>query len=211
MFPKSGTNYPNRHIVTWLVVLACFSGCGKEKTTSSLPGAHPEKWIEQSSPDFHGNVALFNGLTGCTTCHGGDWAGGRVEVSCLDCHRASADMCISCHGGLDNGSGAPPRGLEGETSDTTLAVGAHTIHLEGSGLTSGVTCDVCHYTPLFLLDSLHLDLASACGGQSIDSVAELTWGELPGGESVWDRGTGSCSGTYCHGNFAGGQADNSPV
>ncbi|MGB7062507.1 MAG: CxxxxCH/CxxCH domain-containing protein, partial [Candidatus Zixiibacteriota bacterium] len=35
--------------------------------------------------------------------------------------------------------------------------------------------------------------------------------ELPGGQSVWDRGTASCSGIYCHGNFPGGKIANAPV
>ena len=59
--------------------------------------------------------------------------------------------CTGCHGGFDNTSGAPPRGLHGELDNAgpftqpgqnPLAVGAHSPHLA-----AGVGCEECHKVP----------------------------------------------------------------
>lgn len=190
-------------------VLGLQFGCSEQKTHPTLPGAHPVSWMNESSADFHGNVVTANGYESCVVCHGEDFAGGKVGVSCIDCHRESAMNCITCHGGSDNASGAPPVGLDGEESDTALAVGAHTSHLEGQLVTNGVSCDACHHYPAFVLDPQHLD---SLGDEAYDGMAEIIWhGIADGGGAAWDRTSRTCSGTYCHGNFPGGYPQNAPV
>jgi len=196
----------NLGVVGLVILLLLIAGCSQEKSTSTLPETHPEAWMDASSQDFHGNVALTRGATSCAVCHGADLNGGEVGISCNECH-AEKGGCNACHGGVDNRTGAPPRGLHGEIDDTTLAVGAHTAHLEAGPLSGAVPCTTCHLVPLDVSDSTHLDLGSA----TLDSIAEITWGGLENtGEAAWDRTSRTCSKTYCHGNFDGGDTLNGP-
>jgi len=191
-----------------IVAITIFSGCSDERNPTTLPDAHPASWMDKSSADFHGSYVGSSGFEACKVCHGTDLDGGKVQVSCVECHSTLNEKCAACHGGLANESGAPPYGLRGETSDTTVAVGAHTVHLEGSALAGGIPCNSCHNVPLFILDSLHLDL----GAEYVDSVAEIAWhGLADGSGAVWDHDARTCTGTYCHGNFSGGDNTNVPV
>ena len=184
-----------------------FSGCSDQRAVSQLPSTHPDTWMVSSSPDFHGQVALISGTASCAKCHGNDFGGGRVGVSCVACHLSSS-ACIACHGGLDNKTGAPPYGLRHEVSDSTLAVGAHTLHLTGTARSAVVTCQSCHLVPVTLLEPYHLEVHNG----KVDSVAEITWqGFANGGNAVWNRTARTCTGTYCHGSFAGGYTSNAPV
>jgi len=109
---------------------------------------------------------------------------------------------MHCHGGIDNQTGAPPRGLRGELLESQLAVGAHTTHLEGSYVADGFACSECHNVPTRLTDPGHWE---------VDSLAEITWGPLAGSGSLWDRPTRECRTVYCHGSFSGGYTNNFPV
>jgi predicted CxxxxCH...CXXCH cytochrome family protein len=126
----------------------------------------------------------------------------RDPAVCDQCHGNSAEACTSCHGGTDNLTGAPPVGLRGETATTQLAVGAHTTHMEGGTLADAFDCSDCHLVPTSLLSPGHYDP---------DSVAEMTWSALAGAGSTWNRAAATCENTYCHGNFSGGDAANTPV
>jgi predicted CxxxxCH...CXXCH cytochrome family protein len=181
-------------------------GCNDQRAVSQLPVTHPTSWMEPAAANFHGAIAAQNGTVSCAKCHGDDFRGGRVGVSCADCHLASG-ACIACHGGLDNESGAPPYGLHRETADTTIAVGAHTIHLSGTSWSAAVTCQSCHLVPANMFEPSHLDV-----GGVLDSIAEITWqGFADGGGATWNRTARTCTGTYCHGHFNGGNTSNSPV
>lgn len=124
------------------------------------------------------------------------------SAKCAYCHADGPESCVHCHGGTDNLTGAPPIGLRGESATTDLAVGAHTAHLEGRLISDGVACTECH---------LYLTNFSDPGHYDADSIAELTWGPLAGESSSWDRTAGTCSDTYCHGNFSGGYNGSDPV
>lgn len=190
---------PGCILLTW--------GCSDQRPVSQLPPTHSPSWMNSRSPDFHGNVTRVNGTTSCATCHGNDFRGGKVGVSCVDCHLASG-TCITCHGGKDNNTGAPPYGLRDESDDSTVAVGAHTTHLSGTPRSAIVECRSCHLVPGNILEPYHLDIESGI----LDSIAEITWqGIADGGGAAWNRAARSCSGTYCHGNFDGGNHSNSPV
>ncbi|MFH1756011.1 MAG: CxxxxCH/CxxCH domain-containing protein [Candidatus Latescibacterota bacterium] len=185
--------------------------CSTERDPTTLPGAHSGSWMDLDSEDFHGRFVLEDGTSSCMHCHGIDSPGGRVGISCLDCHGRGDDACVACHGGMDNDTGAPPAGLRGQLSDTTIAVGAHTAHLESSALAAPFACNVCHIVPLFVLSPSHLDQARPLS-QPLDSIAEIVWhGIADGGNAVWERGSRTCSATYCHGNFTGGFLSNHPI
>ncbi|MEW5922497.1 MAG: CxxxxCH/CxxCH domain-containing protein [Candidatus Zixiibacteriota bacterium] len=193
-----------------LILTVFFSliiGCSSDHDNPTLPDAHPDAWLERTSSDFHANVVLSTGVEGCRKCHGSDLDGGKAGVSCIDCHASLTGFCTACHGGYSNQTGAPPYGLRGETDDTTIAVGAHTVHMEGSELASALDCSFCHNVPAFVFDSAHYDNSNLLGGFSTDSVAEIVWH----GDASWNRDTRTCSGTYCHGAFDGGYNDNAPI
>lgn len=207
-----------QHTTLLFGLLACalistilLHSCSTERNPTTLPESHPDSWMDEESPDFHGRFVSLGGTASCEYCHGIVAPGGRVGISCVDCHGPGSGRCITCHGGLDNSTGAPPHGLRGETSHTMLAVGAHTAHLDTSSTATPVLCSACHVVPLFLLSPGHLDLSSQ-GGQPLDSIAEIEWhGIADGGNAVWNRSSRTCTGTYCHGNFTGGNVDNAPI
>ncbi|MFH1699887.1 MAG: CxxxxCH/CxxCH domain-containing protein [Candidatus Zixiibacteriota bacterium] len=190
-----------------ITVLIALFGCSNQKTKSTMPPTHPAEWINPDSEDFHGHIVNSRGFKSCQVCHGIDLNGGQSHISCIECHLES-NVCNACHGGYDNKSGAPPYGLHGEISDTALAVGAHTAHIDSSSISGSVPCQTCHLVPLVILDEAHFDTSSAI----LDSIAEITWQGLEtDGSAVWDRQLRECSKTYCHGNFYGGDTTNVPI
>jgi predicted CxxxxCH...CXXCH cytochrome family protein len=191
--------------------------CVNERNPGSLAPTHPSNWMITDSPDFHGRIVSLNGAAGCIHCHGDNLDGGVVNVSCRECHSSLSEVCTRCHGGHYAGdkSGAPPYGLRGEISDTTIAVGAHISHLRGSPQFAKVSCESCHKVPAISLDSAHLDYNpfGTAGAVIVDSIAEINWGSISNknGNPIWDRQERTCSGTYCHGAFEGGNNENTPI
>lgn len=200
-----------RFLISLILAIVLLAGCESRKASPTLPGAHPGDWMDIASPDFHGSVALSTGVEGCRTCHGLDFSGGKSGIACTECHGSGQENCVVCHGGTDNNTGAPPVGLQGETDDTTLAVGAHTVHLAGTTLTDGIPCSRCHTVPLFAWDESHFDFDIAQGPGIIDSIAEVHLSDFSDSlHGSWFRNTRTCADTYCHGSFTGGFAANVP-
>ena len=134
----------------------------------------------------------------CDLCHVGYTATSVNLATHLNGRLDAKDMtCTSCHGSLQNA--APPYGTKGETLTSTIAVGAHQQHLAGGLVSNPIACEECHLVPI-AMD--HADIA-----------VTLTWGTLStrnGAAPVWDRTSATCSSTYCHGQFAGGNPLNAP-
>jgi hypothetical protein len=86
---------------------------------------HGAGWVSPSSNNFHGKIIADNkwDMSGCKTCHGGDYRGGNTGSACYDCHTRGPEGCRTCHGGP--GHSYPPEGLNGDTSVTSIHVGAH--------------------------------------------------------------------------------------
>ena len=181
----------------------------------------------------HGNFA-GSGATGaiswtggvaaasCGTCHGSPPPAPHVQNSaCGSCHTgytattvsATAHLngvvnvttmtCTSCHGdtlrtGTDpNIAAMPPVGTAGETLTTQPAVGAHLAHLTAGALARAFACTDCHNPPL--------------STNHATGTTTFSWSVLAGGGAVTYNFTNqTCSSTYCHGNFAGGNAANAP-
>jgi predicted CxxxxCH...CXXCH cytochrome family protein len=134
----------------------------------------------------------------CDACHDGYTSSsvnlaihvnGHVEVGSL--------TCSSCHGSAVNA--APPIGVNGDTATTTIAVGAHQQHLQGGVFSRPIACGECHAVPD--------DVGHA------DAEAQVAFGEIAvagGAAPVWSRATATCSATWCHGQFAGGNLLNEP-
>ncbi|ABS26029.1 CxxxxCH/CxxCH domain-containing protein [Anaeromyxobacter sp. Fw109-5] len=152
----------------------------------------------------------------CGTCHGAPPPAPHTQsTSCGGCHEGytatnvnlathvngavelSAMACNSCHGSGINA--APPSGTQGETLTTSLAVGAHQQHLQGGAYSNPIACSECHVPPTSL--------------DHADGTAQLAFGALAttgGAVPAWDPITGTCSSSYCHGQFVGGDLLNAP-
>jgi len=134
---------------------------------------------------------------------------GALVAGCGDARKSSKrlaeseNLCVACHGGQDNQSGAPPFDLAGD-SDTTLAsVGAHTSHVQAATLAAPFGCAECHEAVPRPATPLHMN-----------GEVDLPFGALSrtgGASPSFDPGTSSCSTTYCHGATLQGGTHTTPV
>ncbi|MEQ1565095.1 MAG: CxxxxCH/CxxCH domain-containing protein [Myxococcota bacterium] len=160
-----------------------------------------------SEPDQHGMEAKLGGPTegACTSCHGADLTGGVSDVGtpargCDDCHATNdhADWrtdCVFCHGGTDNGTGAPPADIDNRTTDLSFA--AHTPHVGTDPSYRALECLECHES--------HNDAMSP--GHWFDGtsgLAEVSFVTGIADATTYDAGTKGCANNYCHGQ---GQRD----
>jgi len=176
------------------------TSCSDQKPLS--PSVHPQSWMIESSPDYHGRRVTAYGIDFCQECHGQDLRGGTKATSCYRCHGGPAD-CSGCHGLVMWGF-APPPDLSDNLRTDAIGVGAHLEHVLPSALSDGYDCTECHVKPD--------DLASP-GHQDDGLPAEVTFGSLAlngGANPTWDRSEPSCSGVYCHGSTLEGGASKSP-
>jgi len=179
----------------------------EDSLSISEPIVHLAGPMDVDSPNFHGQDIRKKAwsMESCKLCHGTDYGGGSSEASCNKCHYPNPDECNTCHGGLDNKTSAPPPDLYDNTSTSFRGVGAHTIHMEGSKISSGsVKCESCHIVPQGHLDAGHV---------FSEAPAEVVFGGLAlelGAEPIWDTQTLTCKNVYCHGNFPSGNRTNAP-
>lgn len=151
---------------------------------------HPEGYDRS---DVHGHAAKFQ-EEACLDCHGADLAGGSSGVACDACHGGGWDSdCTFCHGGSDNGTGAPPEGIDDVDDDA--AFGQHGVHVE-AGNHAPFSCDNCHAQPADCLSPGHVLV-----GDDSPGAAEVSFSGGLSPEASWS-GAG-CSNLYCHGDGAG--------
>lgn len=116
--------------------------------------------------------------------------------------------CTACHGdparlpeGEQLTDAAPP--LDAQGLGSSAEVGTHQSHLFGSAtspLSDGVACTACHAVPTGFA---HVNGVAAVALKTPTGTASGTYSR-PGAAA------GTCSSTYCHGNFTGGATGNSP-
>jgi predicted CxxxxCH...CXXCH cytochrome family protein len=199
----------------FIVLLASaliYQGCSELDTSVTLAPeirTHAEGWSNPSSGNFHGVYIAANkwNLSGCKTCHGGDYSGGTSGSSCLGCHTNSngPENCRTCHGNSEHAN--PPRALNGDTLTTSLGVGVHMSH-RYSSYGAALTCEDCHRDINGFDDPNHI-------GPDPDGHAEIFFGprayDTLGGpvrpNPTWDRNTATCSSVYCHGTFKEGNVN----
>ncbi|MFH1701727.1 MAG: CxxxxCH/CxxCH domain-containing protein [Candidatus Zixiibacteriota bacterium] len=204
-------NMKFRIILILAPVILLLGGCESDEQLVSESKYHPSGWTSFPADESHGVQALKTGILNCYDCHGNDFSGGIAQVACAECHGYGQDNCVACHGGLFDSTGAPPYALDRSINDTILAVGSHYIHLYGSEISDGISCNSCHIVPEHPWDLVHFDYSIYNGPGISDSIAEIVWGGIADSGGIWDRETRTCSDTYCHGNFKNGYPDNSPV
>jgi len=202
----------NRIQVSAIMLLSfgvLLTACSSElRDASDLPsqpvlfGAHGKGYAIMSSDNFHATDIrnrLQWDILGCRTCHGYDYNGGISQLSCNSsgCHLAAdggPEACYLCHGDSQTKKIYPQW------------YNAHAVHLEG-GPRSAVTiaCTDCHNLPTNFEDPAHIDKetpgrAEVYFNNAIASIKTIG----TEGEPTYDATTGSCSNTYCHGNFTNG-------
>ncbi len=194
------TCHPGTMDATGAVVAPASGGMHLDGLVESS-GSHPAGWRNTASPEFHAYSANA-GLAPCQGCHGQalDGVGGLVSISCAQCHGAGwSTRCTMCHGGIDNGTGAPPEKTWGNTS----AVGAHSSHVGPNPVAGAFGCEECHVRPADAFAPGHVDASVAV------AFAGPVSGLAP--SAVWNGDANpTCSSTYCHGNFLRGIATNTP-
>lgn len=209
-----------------LILCLYLSGCAELETDIAQPQIsgdfHKEGILDPMSPHWHGDLIREAGwdMNDCRQCHGGNYNGGLVEVSCLPCHseKAGPENCSTCHG--NDESPAPPQDIDGNTLSNK--VGAHRIHLAGGNLGKSISCSDCHKVPAALYDEGHVDsglpaevpmngfLATLVTNDP--SVSEVYFQGLPvfRPDPEYDYTNMTCANTYCHGYFKSGNSDNKP-
>jgi predicted CxxxxCH...CXXCH cytochrome family protein len=132
-------------------------------------------------------AALAAGLVACS------------DVRPLQASTGTGGICASCHGGVDNATGAPPDDLAGNTATTARGVGAHTSHVEAGPVAGAFDCGECHFPKP----------ASVGSPGHNDGTVQVVFGALAGtgtATPVWNGGVSppTCSSVYCHGATLGG-------
>ncbi|PJB00210.1 MAG: hypothetical protein CO128_01140 [Ignavibacteriales bacterium CG_4_9_14_3_um_filter_30_11] len=153
------------------------------------------------SPNFHGKLIRENNWSFdlCIQCHSSNYTGGITGSSCLTCHTNTdgPQACNTCHGNFnDPNLISPPRGINNDTLTTSKSVGAHINHLFGNNLAENVKCENCHNVPQTYNAEGHVDSELPAEinfkGLAISTIAT---------NANYNFSIGSCSNTYCHGNF----------
>ena len=157
----------------------------------------------------HHNAAAF---TTCVNCHGGtvDASGAVLVAGGLHVNgtiNTSTLTCTTCHGGTlvatgnqDTNVGAAPRGTGAPDTygNTTVAfngVGVHASHVLGTR-SRPVLCNACHTVPGIQIHKTGVATAGTVVLGNLSNTGGVT--------STYAGAGGTCSNTYCHGNFAGG-------
>jgi predicted CxxxxCH...CXXCH cytochrome family protein len=110
---------------------------------------------------------------------------------------SASNECTGCHGdasrsGTSLQQAAPPLDAHGQSSETTLTVGAHQAHVYG-----GVACDTCHVVPA-AGDRTHI-----AGPYATVAFAGNLVGAQGATVAPWNRDQPTCA-NYCHGDFTNG-------
>jgi hypothetical protein len=128
-----------------------------------LSAIHSPDVLDPQQQGFHGRdiAALDWQMNTCRSCHGSDYRGGAVGVSCVTCHRNTPEACDTCHG--TGALGAPPPGL-----DATDPAGPHQQHLVGAAtyFVAAVPCEECHHVPNTLTSNCSRTSESDCSSNT---------------------------------------------
>jgi predicted CxxxxCH...CXXCH cytochrome family protein len=163
---------------------------------------HQPGITDPHSSNFHGKMIMSNNfvMDGCQKCHGNDFSGNESnQLNCRNCHTQEAGpmACNTCHGNFEDPTRiAPPKDINGNTSTDLITVGAHVSHLYENDFAI-IACENCHKVPNANNIKAHFNPVPQEKIVVFDSLA------IHGiaSNAVFDANTGSCSNTYCHGNF----------
>ena len=174
---------------TSLNVTPAWSGSADEATCGTCHGVPPGKHDPK--------------LTRCVLCHnrtvtdsrkivlGGLHVNGKSELG------DGSGTCSACHGYVGSN---PFQDLLGQTDSSGFGVGAHRAHVNATHkLSAPIPCVECHGNVAITTDgSRHAVTGLGVNLYPAGSGAKLS--KLEGAQPVWDRVSGRCSATYCHGS-----------
>jgi len=191
-------------LITILSLAVLMISCSDLKTnlpTETIAGTqiHGQGWKDTASTNFHGLAIQSAGwsMNNCKECHGPDYKGGSSHSSCLMCHNkpGGPENCTVCHGSFNP---APPKDLDGNTSESSPGVGAHQAHLLAiDTLATPIACNECHVVPTSFSAAGHIDSTGEA------TVMFLVSKRYSAGQT-FSPSTSTCDNTYCHGNFPNG-------
>lgn len=171
----------------------CAACHGTGCTWDEAIGFHPAGFI---AGDVHGLAMKLQDPThgDCRECHGADLTGADA-VGCDDCHALALiedwrTDCVLCHGGVQDGTGAPPLDIDDEA--VAISFRSHPEHAEND-THPAYGCDTCHVDASAALDPGHIFDGTA-GVAEVDMSAGLS----PAG--TWSAGASGCGNLYCHGD-----------
>jgi hypothetical protein len=156
--------------------------CDNPRQRPGGDGVHPEGFAVEGTPVFHGDALRARGypLDECRGCHGGDFAGGDVGISCGDgagCHTDGVVDCAgTCHG--DDVTPAP-------------GSGGHARHIDL------LECASCHPVPGGLDEGEHIDgdvdvILASWDAASRTCADSCHFGESPGWDDPERLGCDGC-------------------
>lgn len=125
--------------------------------------------------------------------------------------KEDASCSKMCHG--NSSHTYPPQSLAGYLLPTDRGVGSHEAHMNtnlGTRNSAPVACGECHLPVYNYDDSNHIGKNPGTAEVIFGSLAKkVTNGFTP--NPVWNSETQTCSNTYCHGYFKGGNPTAQPV
>lgn len=157
------------------------AACVEPRERPEGEGQHPRGWDDPKSTGFHALWLVdqrkqgkeLHEIANCRKCHGDDYGGGAVGVSCntAGCHTepGGPESCTTCHGT--------------KTSPMPES-GAHQKH--------EAFCADCHDVPLKLEADNH-----------VNGLADIVFSGpaiLGGAKPTWDAAEKRCQNVYCHGD-----------
>jgi hypothetical protein len=168
-------------------LIIAIAGCSDPNPRSIInpdTGTHVAGW---SNPALHGATAKAapgsSGFSSCQSCHGDNFAGGVVNVSCLN--------TAGCHGVGVNAPHSPAPWRGGARTHTTTDTG------------NAVVCALCHQSNPGVPGCFNNTLCHAVPGHPAGWADPATHGAAAKGAPSATTGFSSCQ--PCHGNtFAGG-------
>jgi hypothetical protein len=206
---KNGTSMKRQHYILFSIFISLamlLVSCSDLKTDLPVAASdkivvHPAGWIDTSSAAFHGKAirAADWDMRSCRRCHGLHYTGGTSTVACTTCHTLleGPENCTTCHG-----TPAPPPDLDGNTATTARGVGAHTIHLRGSGAYSAtsVACTGCHHVPGSVYEAGHIDGTGRAKVTITERLASISSGGITPAPT-YNPDSLRCYNTFCHGDW----------
>ncbi len=119
-----------------------------------------------------------------------DDSGAAARAPSASALYANPNYCTKCHGGLDNGTGAPPNDLAGNGATSFMSVGAHSAHVAAGPMAVALDCSQCHPPT-----------ANLCAPTHVNGTVDIAWGPIPtshGTVPSFDATSGTCA-NWCHG------------
>ncbi len=177
-----GTLYDAGKVKTkpvWTQVDSSFNACGASCHMTPPSAPHPQN--SKCAQCHDAVIATFDPATKQATWKDAALhVNGKVDVVAM--------TCTTCHGDAATNNPAPPKGTNGETQTTDLAVGAHAKHLAGGDWHRPVVCTDCH--------------ATQTSTQHANGVIDFAWGAVATAMNAapkFNAASATCSGAYCHG------------